>query len=747
MQVNNEKLEIDIRLAQTTALASIRTTVEALIELITNVDDSYERISIKTNEKNYKHKPCIINYKLGGNNEPSYLEILDRAEGQTYEELKRNLVMGRYASNESSRGFWGRGLKDVSVHGVVTLKTIKNNKYTEVTFSLNDGSKDFKYKDQVPSPSQFKDLGLKKNKNGTKVEFTINKGSITHSYYETCVKNLQAHFMLKNIMHEQNGTLKIVMKDMNKKNEQNTLAYRPPKFKKTIFNDYITSQQIEEYNKFYKTQHKVHFQLYEIEEDEAAISDTSICGIFIEGTKQVFCKDFFNIQSQRTNNNFKKIYGILKTPLLDETLKTFRDGPNTDNLRLNPTPLYEPSRRVGVNWDHPLIKKIIKQPKLILENYMKSLEEKSESLSFNNSAKKILNEITNLIADEMKDVDSELSNFDKGKIDKLKVGQWYALPKLINLHPDEEKTIYVYTHKDTLENFDEELILNIKEQDKYYLDCTNIKCKPIKTNSEEKYRFAFDLKAVKPKNNIELSFFYKTDTSKKTELTININDYQDRLFATPLEFEHSNYSVKYLGKRLIKVFHKYNVGDPIKKEINYISENENIVSCSGKTVTLTRFHQTNYLVGEFEVKGEFFGEQTRLLAETDETSISCTVHVVNKQENNKHDYDIQLSTEGNVRYYWGFNESDLNTLYLCKNHLSFKYTFDKESDIKSIISTKEGRVFYCELIADAVADKKIKSLIDKSPVEEFNNQLILVSERMTIIKNNFIEKLYKSLFK
>ncbi len=40
MKVNNEKLEIDIRLAQTTALASIRTTVEALIELITNVDDS-----------------------------------------------------------------------------------------------------------------------------------------------------------------------------------------------------------------------------------------------------------------------------------------------------------------------------------------------------------------------------------------------------------------------------------------------------------------------------------------------------------------------------------------------------------------------------------------------------------------------------------------------------------------------------------------------------------------------------------
>ena len=56
-------------------------------------------------------------------------------------------------------------------------------------------------------------------------------------------------------------------------------------------------------------------------------------------------------------------------------------------------------------------------------------------------------------------------------------------------------------------------------------------------------------------------------------------------------------------------------------------------------------------------------------------------------------------------------------------------------------------MFYCELIADAVADKKIKSLIDKSPVEEFNNQLILVSEKTTIFKNNFIEKLYKSLFK
>ena len=53
----------------------------------------------------------------------------------------------------------------------------------------------------------------------------------------------------------------------------------------------------------------------------------------------------------------------------------------------------------------------------------------------------------------MKDVDAELSNFDKGKIDKLKVGQWYALPRVINLHPNEEKTIYVYTHKDTLENF------------------------------------------------------------------------------------------------------------------------------------------------------------------------------------------------------------------------------------------------------------------------------------------------------
>ena len=92
------------RISQQTMLKSITSLTQALVELITNVDDAYERL----NQPNKKYRGnCAIFYDRGGETRPTTVKVSDRAAGMDSEKLYSVLKKhgDKIKSEGASRGF------------------------------------------------------------------------------------------------------------------------------------------------------------------------------------------------------------------------------------------------------------------------------------------------------------------------------------------------------------------------------------------------------------------------------------------------------------------------------------------------------------------------------------------------------------------------------------------------------------------------------------------------------------------
>ena len=171
--MNKSTVNVTHRHVLASAKETVLKVIHGVVELLTNVDDSYERKS--GNKRKYLGK-CTIKYTRGGKKNPSYIEIFDKAEGMTSSKLKSSLDIGEYNSDGSGRGFVGAGLNETSAHGKIRIQTLKDKKYSEAIFDLSESLELLMpCKDITPNNKQMNDLGLNKlNQTGTKVTWTIN---------------------------------------------------------------------------------------------------------------------------------------------------------------------------------------------------------------------------------------------------------------------------------------------------------------------------------------------------------------------------------------------------------------------------------------------------------------------------------------------------------------------------------------------------------------------------------------------
>ena len=123
-----QPLSIGSRAYKYIRMGAVKNVVDALIELITNSHDAYNKDSTLSKPHNIRIKPYYTGRK--------YIEkvsLIDNAIGLTGDEMERNfLTVGNYTSESGSRGFFSRGAKDISNIGNVTFQSIKNNKYSKV---------------------------------------------------------------------------------------------------------------------------------------------------------------------------------------------------------------------------------------------------------------------------------------------------------------------------------------------------------------------------------------------------------------------------------------------------------------------------------------------------------------------------------------------------------------------------------------------------------------------------------------
>jgi len=92
---------------------AIRDVFDALVELITNSDDSYHRL-YKYKKRSEDGGPVLIEICEQRKGEPSLVVVRDKAEGMTLQEMIENFGdVGTRRSKSGDRGFMGRGQRIV----------------------------------------------------------------------------------------------------------------------------------------------------------------------------------------------------------------------------------------------------------------------------------------------------------------------------------------------------------------------------------------------------------------------------------------------------------------------------------------------------------------------------------------------------------------------------------------------------------------------------------------------------------
>jgi len=122
-------IQADTRYIKHNREHSIGDVYDALVELITNSDDSYNRL-FRKGKREQDGGQIIVGHLEQRKGEPSYITVQDNAEGMNSDDMFRSLgKIGARESSEGNRGYMGRGAKDCTALGEVTYQSVKEGRY------------------------------------------------------------------------------------------------------------------------------------------------------------------------------------------------------------------------------------------------------------------------------------------------------------------------------------------------------------------------------------------------------------------------------------------------------------------------------------------------------------------------------------------------------------------------------------------------------------------------------------------
>jgi hypothetical protein len=193
---------------------AIRSALDALIELVTNSDDAY---SLAGDDKG----KIVITVTREKRERSGVIVVKDRAGGMTLDEMKQKILKyGAFSAGERTRGFMGRGAKDIVALGHASFESMKNDQVYRVELDSN-----FRFSLKKPVKACDEDYakhGLRPGKGGMEVTLEVSK-RYKVPQHETLVRDLQRHYALRDIFQRR----EVRLADGHTK-EQATLRYTAP---------------------------------------------------------------------------------------------------------------------------------------------------------------------------------------------------------------------------------------------------------------------------------------------------------------------------------------------------------------------------------------------------------------------------------------------------------------------------------------------------------------------------------------
>ena len=233
----SRKLQYADRVALQQADQAIRKDVlRALVEIITNSNDSYSRL-----EDADKPASGEIIIDVWRKHKNSVIRVRDFAEGM--DDVRMDKVVGTYGEATSGlkqdlhvRGMWGRGLKDAIFGlGYGYVISIRDDMFYRSSLLLKDGVPTFDLDEPIPATEELRVKHGIPDGNGTVIEIIVSRVDIKMPQFENLRNYLQRHFELRTIMGNQSRL--IILRSLagsDKIKDEHVLSYKPPKGEKVL---------------------------------------------------------------------------------------------------------------------------------------------------------------------------------------------------------------------------------------------------------------------------------------------------------------------------------------------------------------------------------------------------------------------------------------------------------------------------------------------------------------------------------
>ena len=204
-----QPIPISPRIVRQQAQQTVRHLVDAVVELVTNSDDSYRRLEDADRSPSGKIGITVKRRKRG---EWEFLQVVDRAEGMDLDRLLTIVAYGEaesgFETGRSVRGIFGRGLKEAIIAlGEGTVRSIRNGKESEVRIWWDE-------KARKAMRKVVKDSRATGEPNGTTVTILCRGSQVTCPTFEKFYEQVTTHFALRDINENKHRQVSLTVENV-----------------------------------------------------------------------------------------------------------------------------------------------------------------------------------------------------------------------------------------------------------------------------------------------------------------------------------------------------------------------------------------------------------------------------------------------------------------------------------------------------------------------------------------------------
>jgi hypothetical protein len=481
---------IDDEVALEQAKGTISNIIDALVELVTNCDDSY--LSLENEGITPSGKIDIyIDRKKGG--KLKQLKIIDEAAGMTPDKIEEIMCYGKRTSKIfigiNVRGLFGRGLKEsILALGTGEIISISNGIKTHGKYYWDFDNKKLSWKTL--------DISKSKLPQGTTILIEPREAEdVECPTLDTISNKIKNHFALRDILSNGKRKVKLVMTHSGYRNKQQ--EEEKVKYTHTI------GHQIENKKLYLSGFGTCVFKLYESMErlNYSRNDPCSQAGILIKSHNTTLDNQLFGFDNDPNAHYF---YGEAYSPGIADKVKSMERGLIKED-------------RTGLNWRPKYCKELEVEIKKILSHHIERKQKQAEASRVKSAMPTHRKEKIKKLVRKLNVLGKQLiGDYDLGDDFGYKTGSEIShltiYPAEASAPPKEERVYTIYNSVESFEHGDEVSVSLDESKGKFSLSTAKVKLK----------------KHKKAKNLVVGNFKIKGfRTNDKTSIIVNHGDEED----------------------------------------------------------------------------------------------------------------------------------------------------------------------------------------------------------------------------